>query len=145
MHDEDFVIIIAEDDFGHAALIKMNLEASGITSIMHFVCGSDVLDYLKKRGGGDIRRSNSRFVILLDIRMPGLDGIGVLKILKEDEELKKIPVFMLTTTDDPQEIEQCFYLGCNSYITKPLEYEKFVNVIRQLGNFIMAMKVPVIN
>ena len=78
--------------------------------------------------------------MLLDIRMPKVDGIEVLKTLKGDPELKKIPVIIITTTDDPQEIERCYNLGCTSYITKSINYDKFVESIRQLGIYLKEAK-----
>ena len=74
--------------------------------------------------------------------MPKIDGIEVLRRLKEDEELKKIPVIMITTTDDPREIDFCHRLGCNSYIAKPLDYDHFVNAIQQLGFFLKIVHIP---
>jgi len=77
--------------------------------------------------------------------MPKLDGIEVLRKLKADPELKKIPVIMITTTDDPREVETCHTLGCNNYITKPVEYDVFVNAIRQLGLFLTVVQIPKVN
>jgi CheY-like chemotaxis protein len=77
--------------------------------------------------------------------MPKVDGIEVLRQIKEEKELRKIPVIMVTTTDDPREVEHCHLLGCSNYITKPVDYDKFVNAIRQLGLFLMIVQVPAIN
>ena len=82
---------------------------------------------------------------MLDIRMPKVDGVEVLRQLKQDPELTKIPVTMITTTDDPREVEECHLLGCSNYITKPVDYNKFVEVIRQLGLFLLVVEVPKIN
>jgi CheY-like chemotaxis protein len=84
-------------------------------------------------------------VLLLDIRMPKVDGIQVLEQVKADPELRKLPVVMITTTDDPREVERCHSLGCSNYIAKPIDYEKFVNAIRQLGLFLAVVQVPTIN
>jgi CheY-like chemotaxis protein len=139
-------IIIAEDDEGHAALIKKNLRRAGIENeIIHFVDGQQVLDFLLRKGGGPHRQDGDSFLLLLDIRMPKVDGIEVLRQIKEDRELRKIPVIMVTTTDDPREVEHCHLLGCSNYITKPVDYDKFVNAIRQLGLFLMIVQVPAIN
>jgi CheY-like chemotaxis protein len=77
--------------------------------------------------------------------MPKLDGVEVLEQIKKDPELRKIPVIMITTTDDPREVERCHDLGCSNYIAKPIEYESFVNAIRQLGLFLAVVQVPKIN
>lgn len=139
-------IIIAEDDDGHAALINKNLRRAGIENdIIRFADGQQVLDFLFKKGDGPHRKAGDSYLLLLDIRMPKVDGIEVLRQLKADEELRKIPVIMVTTTDDPREVEHCHLLGCSNYITKPVDYEKFVNAIRQLGLFLMIVQVPAVN
>ncbi len=145
MHD-DVVILVAEDDEGHAGLIKRNLKRAGIVNkIFHFKDGKEVLDFLFERGGGQHRRHGASYVLLLDIRMPEIDGIDVLRRIKDDDELCKLPVIIVTTTDDPREIEQCHAMGCNSYITKPIEYENFVHAIRQLGLYLSVVQIPAIN
>jgi CheY-like chemotaxis protein len=77
--------------------------------------------------------------------MPKLDGVEALAQVKADPELRKMPVIMITTTDDPKEVEKCHSLGCSNYITKPVDYEAFVNAIRQLGLFLSVVQVPKIN
>ena len=139
-------ILIAEDDDGHAALIKKNLRRTGIQNdIIRFADGQQVLDFLFARGAGPHLKSGDSYMLLLDIRMPKVDGVEVLRQLKEDEQLRKIPVIMITTTDDPREVELCHLLGCSNYITKPLDYDKFVNAIRQLGLFLMIVQVPTVD
>jgi CheY-like chemotaxis protein len=80
--------------------------------------------------------------MLLDINMPGLDEVEVLRQVKTDPQTKRIPVIMLTTTDDPREINRCYDLGCNVYITKPVEPSAFVDAINRLGLFISAVSMP---
>lgn len=139
-------ILIAEDDEGHAGLIKKNLARAGIVNeIQHFKDGQEILGFLFKEGDEPHRISGEAYVLLLDIRMPKRDGVEVLTRLKADVELKKMPVIMITTTDDPREIEKCHELGCNNYITKPLEYDAFVNAIRQVGLFLSVVQVPELN
>ena len=82
------------------------------------------------------------YILLLDIRMPKVDGIEVLRQIKSDPELKKLPVIIITTTDDPDEIDRCHKLGCNNYLTKPVDYEEFVRAVRQLGLFLSAVELP---
>jgi CheY-like chemotaxis protein len=77
--------------------------------------------------------------------MPKVDGVDVLRRVKASPDLRKMPVVMITTTDDPQEVDRCHDLGCSSYITKPIDYDKFVAAIRQLGLFLMVVKLPQIN
>ena len=83
--------------------------------------------------------------MLLDIRMPKVDGVEVLRQLKENPDLSKMPVIMVTTTDDPREVRHCHELGCSIYITKPVEYESFIDAIKKLGLFLTVIKVPEIN
>ncbi|MDM8535299.1 response regulator [Desulfobacterales bacterium HSG17] len=146
MMNKDVVILVAEDDEGHAGLIKKNLSRSGIVNeVVHFKDGREILDFLYKRGSGLHRQSGIAYVLLLDIRMPKVDGVQVLKQVKSDAELRMLPVIMITTTDDPREIEACHAIGCSNYITKPIEYDNFVNAIRQLGLFLSVVQVPAIN
>jgi len=144
---KEVVILIAEDDEGHAALIKKNLKRAGISNeIVHFKDGAEALDFLMgSNGGGAHRKANVAYMLLLDIRMPKVDGVEVLRQVKQHEELRKMPVIMITTTDDPREVENCHTLGCSTYITKPIDYEKFVESIRQLGLFLMVVEVPQLN
>jgi CheY-like chemotaxis protein len=144
--NKEVVILVAEDDEGHAGLIRKNLARAGIANeILHFKDGQEILDFLHRRGAGPKRLPGAAYVLLLDIRMPKLDGVEVLAQVKADPELRKIPTIMITTTDDPREIERCHALGCSNYITKPVEYERFVNAIRQLGLFLAVVEVPAIN
>jgi len=145
MLTKEVVILIAEDDDGHASLITKNLKRSGICNdIKCFKDGQEILDFLFLKGNGPHRSPEGSYILLLDIRMPLVDGVRVLRQIKEDKELSKIPVTMITTTDDPREVEECFRLGCNNYIAKPVDYNKFVEVIKQLGLFLMVVEVPAI-
>jgi CheY-like chemotaxis protein len=141
--NHEVIILIAEDDDGHAELIKKNLVRAGIANtIIHFRDGEEVINYLFRRGDGPHRNIGDAFVLLLDIRMPKMDGTAVLAEIKADPELRKIPVIMITTTDDPRDVEKCHSIGCSNYITKPIEYDSFVNTIRQLGLFLAVVQVP---
>jgi CheY-like chemotaxis protein len=142
----EMVMLIAEDDEGHATLIKKQLARSGILNQMiHFKDGDETLDFLLRRGKGPHRESGSHYLLLLDIRMPRVDGIEVLSQVKGHDELRKMPVIMITTTDDPREVDRCHALGCSHYITKSVDYDMFVNAIRQLALFLPVVKVPKIN
>lgn len=143
--NSEVIILVVDDDDGHAGLINKNLKRAGITNpMMHFKNGEEILNFLFKKGTGEKRADGKAYIILLDIRMPKINGVDVLKKIKEDSELKSIPIIMITTTDDQREIDQCHKLGCSCYITKPIEYDKFVNAIRQLGLFLTIVKVPVV-
>ena len=143
--DNDTTILIAEDNEGHFALVKKNLRRAGINNkIMHFVDGQEIIDFLT---GDDVLSINvsKRYVLLLDIRMPKVDGIEVLGIIKADEVLKQIPVIMLTTTSNSAEIDTCYDLGCSVYIVKPVDYENFTDALRKVGLFFSVVEVPKLN
>jgi CheY-like chemotaxis protein len=139
----EVTILIAEDDAGHARLVEKNLTRAGMhNSIQRFDNGQAILDFLFGRGSGKHRTAEGPYLLLLDIRMPQVDGVEVLRQIKQDPELRKVPVIMLTTTDDPREVERCHAIGCSSYIVKPVDYEKFAEAIRNLGLYIALVEVP---
>ena len=143
---QEVIILVADDDDGHAGLIRKNLSRAGILNeIRRFRDGQEILDFLFQLGPGPHRMENEAYILLLDIRMPKLDGTEVLRRVKSDDGLRKMPVIMITTTDEPREVANCHALGCNNYITKPVEYDDFVNAIRQLGLFLSVVQVPRVN
>jgi CheY-like chemotaxis protein len=89
-----------------------------------------------------VRSHQETYLVLLDIRMPKVDGIEVLRRLKADPEFRKLPVIMLTTTEDSREVERCHELGCSVYIQKPVDYDRFAEAIRRLGLFVPLLLVP---
>jgi CheY-like chemotaxis protein len=139
----EVVILIVDDDAGHARLIEKNLRRAGLHNpLIRFENGQEILDFVLCRGKGPHRAPSTSYLLLLDIRMPQVDGIEVLRQLKADPELRKIPVSMLTTTDDPREVQRCHELGCNNYIVKPVDYEKFADAIKNIGLFMSVVQVP---
>ena len=143
---ESIEILVAEDDEGHFSLIKKNLVRAGIANnIIRFADGQELLDFLilnqKPSGPG----SEKGYLLVLDIRMPKVDGTEVLQKMKANSQLRKIPVIILTTTDDPEEVELCHKLGCSVYIVKPVEYDNFVDAIRKIGQFLSIIEVPCVN
>jgi CheY-like chemotaxis protein len=136
-------ILIVDDDEGHAILIRQNLEMAGLTNrIEHFRDGQAILDHFFGRDSKAPKRREDCYLVLLDIHMPKVDGVEVLRRLKSDPDLKKLPVIMLTTTDDAREVERCYALGCNEYIQKPVDYDKFAEAIRRLGLFVTLLLIP---
>lgn len=139
---QEVIILVADDDAGHARLIEKNLRRAALANqIVRFTDGQEVLDFLFRRSGSK-PPPEAAYLLLLDIRMPKLDGVEVLRQLKEDGELRKIPVIMLTTTDDPREVARCHALGCSHYMVKPVDYEKFSEAINSLGHFVTLIEVP---
>ena len=138
---ETLRIVLAEDDDGHATLIQRNLERAGLVNdVVRLKDGQEALDYL--RTGPGCADGPGTCLLLLDINMPKVDGVEVLRQLRSDPKTNTLPIIMLTTTDDPREIERCYKLGCNVYITKPVEYQAFIEAIRRLGLFLQVVKIP---
>ena len=143
--NDNVVILIAEDDHGHFSLITKNLTRAGIgNQVIQFHDGQETLDFLFQEGNGPKRIENVPYILLLDIRMPKVDGIAVLKRVKGDASLSRMPIVILTTTDDPEEVDLCHSLGCSMYIVKPVEYDDFTHLIRKMGAFFSIVKVPAI-
>jgi CheY-like chemotaxis protein len=143
MDSETVEIIMIEDDAGHARLIERNIRRSGVNNrIVPFTNGTEALHYLFGINGPGIAHQSRALLILLDLNLPDMTGIEILRRVKENRNLKCAPVVVLTTTDDSQEIKRCYELGCSVYITKPLNYENFANAIRQLGLFFSVIQVP---
>jgi CheY-like chemotaxis protein len=138
----DLHILIADDDDGHALLIQEQLEDSGIHNpIQRFRDGAEAWAFLSGAGAGPARDPSQAYLLLLDIRMPKLDGVEVLRRVKAHPDLRTMPVIMLTTTDDPREVAECYALGCNSYVTKPVNFDDFSEVVKRLGLFISVIAV----
>jgi CheY-like chemotaxis protein len=132
-------IVMVEDDEGHARLIEKNLRRAGVSNeVIHFTSGTSANEYLF----GPAMQRGKPLLVLLDLNLPDVSGISILEKLKEDESLRTMPVIVLTTTDDQREIQRCYDLGCNVYITKPVNYETFAQAIRQLGLFLAVIQVP---
>lgn len=139
---EMLTILLAEDDDGHAELVLGSLREAGVKNPMRrFRDGQELMGFLEEllRGGG--LPASRPFVLLLDIRMPRMDGLEVLRRVKEDPGMRTLPVIMLTTTDDPREVEECYRLGCNGYIVKPVGYEPFSETLHRLGLFLSVLRV----
>lgn len=136
---EPIKIVLVEDDPGHARLIEKNLRRAGINNeIILIDNGQGAVDYLL----GDTCDIYECLLILLDLNLPGLDGYQVLERIKADSRTKRIPVIILTTSDVPQEVDRCYELGCNIFVTKPVQYDEFCAAVSKLGLFLSIVKVP---
>lgn len=138
------IIVMIEDDDGHARLIERNVRRAGVNNeIVHFTTGDEAVSFLFGPDGSGSANRGRPILILLDLNLPDTTGVEILTKVKSNEHLRRSPVIILTTTDDEREIQRCYDLGANVYITKPVNYDSFANAVRQLGLFISVMQVPV--
>lgn len=136
-------IIMVEDDEGHARLIEKNIRRAGVANeIVPFTNGTEALAYLLGPDGSGLVNKGRQLLVLLDLNLPDMTGIDILEKVKGNEHTRRSPVVVLTTTDDQREIQRCYDLGANVYITKPVDYEGFANAIKQLGLFFSVMQIP---
>ncbi len=142
MKKED-IILIVEDDETHFELIRKNLLRAGVYNVMrHLADGREILDFLFDTDKGSERERNKQeYILLLDLSIPGVDGVVVLEKIKQDAKLKRIPVIILTATDNPYAIERCHNLGCSTYIVKSTEHEDFEKTIQKIGHFLSVVEI----
>jgi CheY-like chemotaxis protein len=143
MAEDSLTIVVVDDDDGHIELVRRNLRRSGIDDPIDAVYGgAAALDYVFRRGA-HAARTSGRLVILLDINMPGgIDGIEVLRQVKGHASTRRIPVIMLTTTDDPRDVERCYDLGCNVYLTKSADPDTFSQAMERLAKILSVARLP---
>jgi DNA-binding response OmpR family regulator len=139
----EVTIVMIEDDEGHARLIEKNVRRAGVhNEIVPFTLGKKALDYVLGESRDGLVSKDRFLLILLDLNLPDMSGIDILAEIKGNEHTKRLPVVVLTTTDDETEIQKCYDLGANVYITKPVDYEGFATAIRNLGLFFSVIQVP---
>ena len=143
MGHEPPLIALAEDDDGTAFLIERNLtRAKFVRSVHRLRDGQDALDFVRCEGIYSGRDRKERILLLLDIKMPRVDGVEALRQLKSDKRTALVPVIMLTSSDNPSEIRTCYELGCNAYVTKPVEYAMFAETLNRLGEILGIVRFP---
>lgn len=131
---------LIEDDDGHADLILDLLRDSGLTlPVRRWRQGEEAWQALTAEASSP---HLSPSVLLMDIRMPRLDGLSLLKRLKAHPALRLVPVIMLTTSDDPKEIESCYAEGCAFFITKPIDFQRFSQTVQDLGRLLQVVQLP---
>jgi CheY-like chemotaxis protein len=140
---DSVTILLVEDDPGHARLIEKNLRRGRITNELIIIRdGKEAEDYLFGEGKYSGFQRPSQLLVLLDLNLPVKDGFQILQRLKSDERKKLIPVIVVTSTDDNREVLRCYELGCNVFITKPVDYQKFCDAIKNLGLFLSVVSWP---
>jgi len=137
MNGEPIVILLAEDDPAHAEIVRRNLENARIANrLVHVSDGQEALDYLYRRGPfADPKRSPRPGLFLLDLRMPRVDGLEVLKTVKGDAALARIPVVVLTTSAAETDMAKAYDHHANSYLVKPVDFGQFVELMETLGYY----------
>lgn len=136
-------VVITDDDDGHATLVRRNMKRAGLLAdLIHLRDGQELIDYLYRRGQWSGRDEHDALAIVLDLNMPRLSGIAVLERLKNDNELTRIPIFVLTTTDNPVEIDRCYTLGASVCLVKPVDYGAFGEMVQRFAAFLMTAKMP---
>lgn len=135
--DSSHTVMIVEDSPADYEVTLRAFQKSGLKNdVRHCETGDEAMDYLFRRGEySDPENSPKPSIILLDLNMPGTDGRDVLQYIKKDEMLKKIPVIILTTSSDRRDVEECYKIGANSYIQKPVDLKKFVEAIERLHDY----------
>ena len=136
---EPFTVVLIEDDEGHASLIRKNLQRVGVLNpILHLKNGAEAMAYFFDAP----LKAHDKTVVVMDLNMPGIDGFDILRRLKTEEATRQMPVVVLTTTDNPRDIDHCYALGCNAFMTKPIGYDDFSEAIRKLGLMLTVVRVP---
>jgi CheY-like chemotaxis protein len=140
---EPVTIVIIEDDAGHARLIEKNIRRCNITNnVLILTDGRQASDYLFCEGQYVDCTHPNPLMVLLDLKLPKVHGLQILERMKAARRTRSTPVVVLTSTDDKREVDRCYELGCNVFITKPLDYEQFSEAIRKLGLFLSVVTLP---
>jgi CheY-like chemotaxis protein len=136
-------ILLVEDDPRDVELTLTALEDHKLANEVTVARdGQEALDYLYRRGQFSTRPNDNPAVILLDLKLPKVDGLEVLKQIKSDEQLKTIPVVVLTSSHEEQDMMRSYKLGVNAYVVKPVDFHEFVNAVKELGIFWAIINEP---
>lgn len=140
---EPLTILLVEDNEDHAVAVKRSLRHHQVANKIHHVLdGEAALDYLFRRGEyADPADSPRPHLVILDLRLPKVDGLEILKIIKETDELKRLPVVILTSSQAEKDIAMAYDHHANSYVTKPLDFDKFIQLMKDIGFYWLAWNV----
>ena len=143
MKDESLKILLVEDNEDHAEIVMRSFKAHHVANpIQHVTDGEAALDYLLRRGKfSDPKKSPRPHLILLDLRLPKIDGLDVLKAIKETDQLRRIPVVILTSSEEEHDVAMAYDHHANSYLSKPLDFKKFTEMMRELGFYWLGWNV----
>ncbi len=141
--NKDGVILIAEQDHKHFDMMKQSLLRSGVSNkILHLADGRRTLDFLSDvTQPPDGEHKSRQYILFLDVDLPEVGGMEVLEKIKADEKLSKVPIIMLTATDDPQTIDRCYELGCSTYMVKLAENDDLEESIKKIGHFLSVVEI----
>ncbi|HKU43825.1 MAG TPA: response regulator [Polyangiales bacterium] len=144
MAEDRVTIVVVDDDEGHAELVRRNLRRAGLShELVSIRNGGEALDYVFRRGTHAARKPEGSLILFVDVNMSGsVDGVEVLRQIKADPTTRRLPVIMLTTADDPREVDRCYDLGCNVYVTKPVDPGAFSTAIQHLGQILSVASLP---
>lgn len=142
--DNQIEILLVEDNMSDAEMTMRALKKNNLTnSVLHLKDGAEALDFIFGEGAyADRIVEHTPKVILLDLKMPKVNGIQVLQRIKSDERTKKVPVVVLTSSKEDPDIKECYSLGVNSYVVKPVQFEQFVKTISELGLYWVLLNQP---
>jgi DNA-binding response OmpR family regulator len=136
-------ILMVEDDNNDVDMTLTALEEYNLANeVVVTRDGEEALDYLYCRGQYESRASDNPAVLLLDLKLPKVDGLEVLRQIKSDDKLKMIPVVVLTSSHEEKDMVASYQLGVNAYVVKPVAFHEFVNAIKELGVFWAVINVP---
>ena len=136
-------ILLAEDSVKDVELTLTALEEKHLANTVDVVRdGEEALDYLYRRGSFQSRPGGNPAVVLLDIKMPKVNGLEVLRQIKSDEKLKTVPVVVLTSSREEQDMVESYRLGVNAYVVKPVDFNQFVNAVKEVGAFWAVINEP---
>ncbi len=136
-------ILLAEDDLRDVELTLAALDEHGLANEVVVVHdGAEALDYLRRRGKFQMRNEGHPVAVLLDLKMPKVDGLEVLRQMKDDPQLKTVPVVILTSSREEQDLVEGYRLGVNAYVVKPVNFQDFVDAVARLGVFWALINEP---
>ena len=140
-------ILLVEDDPKDVELTLTALEEYQLTNKVDVVCdGAEALDYLYRRGKFQTRDGRNPAVVILDLKLPKVSGLDVLRQIKGDEKLKLVPVVVLTSSREEQDLIVSYQLGVNAYVVKPVDFHKFIEAVKTLGVFwVVLNEAPLVN